>query len=160
MVSWDLSRPNFIRNWWMPLREWTLRPCPPFSARLWKLHGSVNWAWRDERKIVRVGMALNDSPAAIYPSDSKYEESRRVPFVVLHDRLRRALNQPETLLLIAGYSFQDAHLNEVLFDAIQLRERSEFIVFCYSEILSDLANRALQLQTFRLLALLKPFWVV
>jgi len=43
--------------------------------------------------------------AAIFPSDTKYEESRRVPFVVLQDRFRRALHEPETLILISGYSF-------------------------------------------------------
>jgi hypothetical protein len=51
------------------------------------------------------------------PSDAKYEESRRVPFVVLHDRLRRALQQPETLVIIAGYLFSDDDLNELIFDA-------------------------------------------
>ena len=78
----------------------------------------------------------------IYPSDTKYEESRRVPFVVLQDRLRRALHEPETLILIAGYSFSDKHLNELLFDAASRRERSEFMVFCYSDIPEVLANHA------------------
>jgi hypothetical protein len=78
---------------------------------------------------------------AIYRSDTKYEESRRVPFVVLQDRLRRALHQPETLVIVAGYSFNDAHLNELLFDGAARRERSEFIVFCYSAIPEVLAKR-------------------
>ena len=64
---------------------------PSFFVRFWKLHGSVNWLWHD-REIRRVGIsAPTDLPAAIYPTETKYEESRRVPFVVLHDRLRRAL---------------------------------------------------------------------
>jgi hypothetical protein len=116
---------------------------PAFFVRLWKLHGSVNWAWQDDRQIVRLGQpVVEGAAAAIYPSDTKYEESRRVPFVVLQDRLRRALHQPETLLIIAGYSFGDAHLNELLFDAAARRERSEFVAFCYSEIPQDLAHRA------------------
>ncbi|MPZ32041.1 MAG: SIR2 family protein [Rhodospirillales bacterium] len=116
---------------------------PAFFVRLWKLHGSVNWAWQDDQQIVRLGQPVAEgAAAAIYPSDAKYEESRRVPFVVLQDRLRRALHQPETLVLIAGYSFNDAHLNELLFDAAARRERSEFIVFCYSAIPEVLANRA------------------
>ena len=116
---------------------------PPFFVRLWKLHGSVNWARNDEGQIVRLGMAVPDSDAvAIYPSDSKYEESRRVPFVVLQDRLRRALHQPETLMLITGYSFGDDHLNEQIFDAATHRERSEFIAFCHSKIPKTLAEKA------------------
>ena len=45
-------------------------------------------------------------------------------------------------MIVAGYSFNDAHLNELLFDAAARRERSEFIVFCYSVIPEVLANRA------------------
>jgi hypothetical protein len=119
--------------------EWV----PAFFARLWKLHGSVNWAWQDDRQIVRLGQPVPEGrAAAIYPSDTKYEESRRVPFVVLLDRLRRALHHPETLLIIAGYSFGDAHLNELLFDAAVRRERSEFVAFCYEDIPDELATRA------------------
>jgi hypothetical protein len=116
---------------------------PAFFVRLWKLHGSVNWAWENERQIVRLGQpVVEGSAAAIYPSDTKYEESRRVPFVVLQDRLRRALHQPETLVVIAGYSFGDEHLNEMIFDAATRRERSEFLAFCYSTIPDELATRA------------------
>ena len=118
---------------------------PPFLVRLWKLHGSVNWRWEDgdRAEVVRSGAPVDDSSlAAIYPSDSKYDESRRVPFVVLQDRLRRALHQPETLMLISGYSFRDEHLNEMIFDAARRRQRSEFIVFSFDEIPDTLSNEA------------------
>lgn len=116
---------------------------PPFFARLWKLHGSVNWQ-RKDNEIVRLGGPVTTGqPAAIYPSETKYEESRRMPFLVLHDRFRRALNEPETIMLISGYSFCDQHLNELIFDAAQRRERSEFVALCYSAIPDDLATRAL-----------------
>ena len=116
---------------------------PAFFIRLWKLHGSVNWAWTNGDRIVRLGQPVPQAlAAAIYPSDAKYEESRRVPFVVLQDRLRRALHEPETLMLITGYSFRDEHLNEQLFDAATRRERSEFMAFCFSDIPDALASRA------------------
>ena len=125
-------------------------PGPPESdaipvsfVRLWKLHGSVNWVSGDGRQVVRLGHPVPDGrPAAIYPSDAKYDESRRVPFIVLQDRLRRALHQPETMLLITGYSFGDDHLNEHIFDAATRRARSEFIAFCYGRIPDVLAERA------------------
>lgn len=116
---------------------------PYFFVRLWKLHGSVNWQWMDG-EIVRLGQpVVSGQPAAIYPSETKYQESRRMPFVVLHDRFRRALNEPETIMLIAGYSFCDQHLNELVFEAARRRERSEFVAFCYSDIPEDLCKRAL-----------------
>ena len=116
---------------------------PPFFVRLWKLHGSVNWVWNKNGEIVRLGDAVPKGlAAAIYPADTKYEESRRVPFVVLQDRFKRALHQPETLMIIAGYSFSDDHINEQIFDAATRRQRSEFIVFSYSDIPKTLAQRA------------------
>lgn len=126
---------------------------PAFFARLWKLHGSVNWAWADGQQIVRLGHPVEEGrAAAIYPSDTKYEESRRVPFVVLQDRFRRALHQPETLVLITGYSFADDHLNELLFEAAARRERSELVAFCYSEIPTALAARALETPNIQAIA--------
>lgn len=121
-------------------REWI----PAFFARLWKLHGSVNWAWAGDGQIVRLGHPVADGEsAAIFPSDTKYEESRRVPFVVLQDRFRRALHEPETFVLISGYSFGDDHLNDMIFDAALHRPRSEFQVFCYDDIPEVLVERAL-----------------
>jgi hypothetical protein len=112
---------------------------PSSFVRLWKLHGSLNWLVTDDGRVVRTGGPVpQEHLAAIYPSDEKYDESRRVPFVVLHDRLRRALAEPETLTLVCGYSFGDAHLNEVIFDAARRYPRSEIAVFCYSSIPTQL----------------------
>jgi hypothetical protein len=116
---------------------------PAFFVRLWKLHGSVNWQCEESGEIVRLGKSVPAGlAAAIYPSDTKYQESRRVPFVVLQDRLRRALHQPETLMMVAGYSFVDQHLNELLFDAASRCKRSEFVAFCYEGIPEALAKIA------------------
>jgi hypothetical protein len=119
---------------------------PPFLVRLWKLHGSVNWAWESGPRadVVRLGGPVtDDEPAAIYPSDAKYDESRRVPFVVLQDRFRRALSHPESLVLISGYSFSDGHLNEMIFDAALRHPRSEFVAFCFDAIPDELVERAM-----------------
>jgi hypothetical protein len=129
---------------------------PSFIARVWKLHGSVNWlrdTIGDHSDIVRIGTpAVAGSPAAIYPSDTKYVDSRRVPFVVLHDRLRRALTEPETLVLIAGYSWGDQDLNEIFFEAASRRQRSEFLAFCYSMIPDTLADHAASTPNLQALA--------
>jgi hypothetical protein len=132
------------------VEEWpgtVLTRLPADFVRLWKLHGSVNWAWSEDlgTEIVRLGESVHEgTPAAIYPSDTKYEESRRVPFIVLQDRFRRALNASETLAIISGYSFSDQHLNELIFDAASHHQRSEFVSFCHSAIPDALADRALR----------------
>ena len=118
---------------------------PVTAARVWKLHGSLNWGWRRETtisEVVRFGYISRDLPVAIFPSDTKYEESRRVPFVVLQDRLRRALNEPESLTLVSGYSWGDEHLNEMFIDAAIRRPRSETVVLCYGALPERLSARA------------------
>lgn len=125
---------------------------PSFLVRLWKLHGSVHWVWSDDDSptVMRLGTpAPGGHPAAIYPSDAKYDESRRVPFLVLQDRLRRALDEPETLTLITGYAFGDQHLNETVFNAARRRPRSEFIAFCYSTIPEQVAALAATTPNFQ-----------
>jgi hypothetical protein len=124
---------------------------PNFFARLWKLHGSVNWAW-EGTQIVRYGHAVEgEQAAAIYPSELKYDESRRYPFVVLQDRFRRSLNTPESLLLITGYSFGDQHLNELIFDAAERHERTEVIAFLFDGITNELVERAELLPNLQLI---------
>lgn len=121
---------------------------PGFLVRLWKLHGSVNWAWEagGKKDVIRMGTPVKSGEvAAIYPSDTKYDESRRVPFVVLQDRFRRALYTPESLVLVIGYSWHDEHLNELLLEAAQRRPGSEIITFTRSNIPASVAEHATDL---------------
>jgi SIR2-like domain len=126
------------------------RRVPPSFVRLWKLHGSSNWATIKEggkSRIVRLGVhAPSDATVAIYPSDEKYDESRRVPFVAMMDRFRRSLCEAETILIVAGYSFGDQHINEMIFDAARRRPRSEIVAFCYSTVPDILRSEALAIR--------------
>lgn len=117
---------------------------PTFFHRLWKMHGSVSWTRNGDGEIVRRGNSDGvDAVAAIHPSESKYEDSRRAPFVILQDRLRRSLFEPETLLVTAGYSFGDQHINEVIFDAVRARPRSEFVFTHHGEVSKEAEEIAL-----------------
>jgi hypothetical protein len=124
---------------------------PTGWARVWKLHGSVSWVIEEEggsSNITRLGTkqgAPDGKALAIYPSFQKYEESRRLPFVTLADRLRRSLAVPETLVLTTGYSFGDQHINELLFDAARFYQRSEIVALFRGDIPSDVAERAIAL---------------
>ena len=124
-------RPDLVDGVNIPISE----AVPNFYHRLWKMHGSVSWTRNAAGGIVRRGNSAGvDDVAAIHPSESKYEDSRRAPFVILQDRLRRALFEPETLFVTSGYSFGDQHVNEVIFDAIKARPRSEFVFTHYGDV--------------------------
>lgn len=130
---------------------------PASFVRLWKLHGSVNWILETKDshpRILRTAVPVQASrdTVAIFPSEEKYDDSRRVPFVVLMDRFRRALAEPETILLVAGYSFSDEHLNEIIFNAVQRHPRSEVVVFCYSDAPKCLFEESLRTKNLTVLA--------
>jgi hypothetical protein len=115
--------------------------------RLWKIHGSVNWSWvtlKDgSRRIVRSDEG--ELGELILPSFHKYDESRKQPYTAMLERLRRVLTEREdTVLVTVGYSFGDEHINEIIFDALDVRDRMHVFALAYSDIAADhvLAKRA------------------
>jgi hypothetical protein len=92
---------------------------PPRWARLWKLHGSINWCLSERRSVVRKPTPEGIARRLIHPSHLKYDESRRMLYLALHDRLRSALRRPHFVMVTCGYSFRDDHLNEVLREGLE-----------------------------------------
>ncbi|WP_281983262.1 SIR2 family protein [Azonexus hydrophilus] len=92
---------------------------PPRWARLWKVHGSVNW-WRtsNDEVVRREGRFAGDRQM-IYPSHLKYDQSRRMPYLAMLDRLRAFLGRGQAVLVTCGYSFADQHLNEVILHGLR-----------------------------------------
>lgn len=96
-------------------------------SRLWKLHGSINWWGRYEGgdkktlKVVRssIGKPIEGDRQMIYPSHLKYDESRRLPYLAMLDRLKNVLARGQAVLVTCGYSFADQHLNEVIFQGLR-----------------------------------------
>ncbi|MCK9183579.1 MAG: hypothetical protein M0P13_11985, partial [Fibrobacteraceae bacterium] len=54
----------------------------------------------------------------IYPSHLKFEQSRRMPFLAMQDRLSNFLSHGQTVLIACGYSFADEHLNGIIADKL------------------------------------------
>lgn len=89
---------------------------PSRWARLWKIHGSVNWQHDKKRK--EIYRSVGGTTAVIHPSHLKYDESRKLPYLALIDRLRRFVRSGQPILITCGYSFRDQHINEVIIDAL------------------------------------------
>jgi hypothetical protein len=113
---------------------------PSSWLRLWKIHGSVNWFlykdMSDKNRITRkTGKICNPGEEVmIFPSRQKYDESRRLPFLLFQDRLRKYLSQREILLIINGYSFCDEHINEIIFQALRANKRLAVTALLYGEL--------------------------
>jgi hypothetical protein len=125
-------------------------PVPRNWVRLWKLHGSLNWRSRRDplTGVSRIVRATAVPPAAdeeliIYPSHQKYADSRRLPFLAYHDRLRHLVTSGETLLVIVGYSFSDQHLNEVIYQGLRSNSRLAVTALLFDTIASENIKRHL-----------------
>jgi SIR2-like domain len=70
----------------------------------------------------------------IFPSREKYSDSRRLPFIALHDRLRRLTASGESLLLVAGYSFSDQHINDIFFGNLRANNRFSATVLLFDSL--------------------------
>ena len=116
-------------------------------TRLWKMHGSVTWRRIEQEGRARVVRGEPD-PAGemILPSFQKYDESRQQPYAAFTDRMARFLEQDDALLIVAGFSFGDEHINNLIFGALENRPRTHVYALQYEELGEDsiLIKRAYQ----------------
>jgi hypothetical protein len=100
-----------------------------------KLHGSLDWWKRDDRKIVissgkpMFGEKLIDQ-IMIYPIYEKYIS--REPFYSLYTAFRKNLFK-EQIVIVIGYSFRDISINNALLDNLQTTETSRLIISAKSD---------------------------
>lgn len=108
--------------------------------RLWKIHGSLNWFWKEDtdsntQRIIRRSKLSDidevDNELVIYPSREKYASSKKQPFVAYFDRLKKVLLDGKLLFIFSGYSFADLHITEVIFSSLWQNKRLFVLVFCY-----------------------------
>lgn len=107
---------------------------PARWARLWKLHGSVNWTRAMNGSVVRDYTSEHLERRLIHPSHLKYDESRRMPYLALHDRLRQILREPDVVIVSCGYSFRDEHLNEVLQEGLERNPTAAVYGLLYGDL--------------------------
>jgi hypothetical protein len=116
-------------------------------TRLWKMHGSVTWRRIEQDGRYRVVRGEPDPEGEmIYPSFQKYDESRQQPYAAFTDRLTRFLEQDDALLIIAGFSFGDEHINNLIFGALENRPRTHVYALQFHEPAdeAELSKRAIQ----------------
>lgn len=122
---------------------------------LWKLHGSINWS-QDENGTVfrRATDADDDSSALVYPSHLKYDQSRRLPYLAMMDRLKNFMRRPGSILVTSGYSFRDQHINEIIDQSLRANPTASVqgLLFDKLEIYPDAKQLARGLPNLILLA--------
>ncbi len=105
-----------MSGWWSP----STFARHNLDARVFKLHGSINWAEQESSKTpLRIAPHLKkrqqaDSKIMIWPASTKYRETQLDPYAKLMEMARKSLNPQDgsqRVLLVSGYSFGDSHIN-------------------------------------------------
>lgn len=128
------------REPWFDLASIEHDAIPARWTRLWKLHGSINWEKIEEsvngNKVTRVVRVTREAAAGkvmIFPSHLKYDQSRRMPYLAMLDRLKAFFHGRDApRLIVCGYSFLDDHLNEVLLDGLRGNRNAQCFALMYS----------------------------
>jgi hypothetical protein len=105
----------------------------PHCTKLWKIHGSLGWTFDKQKEKVLRKSPDDDRDILVYPSILKYSEAKKFPYISLTDRLGNFLKQDDTVLFVCGYSFGDAHINEVLLSALKTNTTAHVFVLNYDE---------------------------
>jgi len=112
----------------------------PHLVKLWKMHGSLGWTFRDSDKAVIRQKAAPEDSILIYPSHLKYNTSKKQPYIGLIDRLCAFLQQDDAVLFTCGYSFGDNHINERIVTSLRRGANSHVIAMYYDDVSDEDGN--------------------
>lgn len=105
-----------VTGWWNP----DTFDRAGLSARVFKLHGSINWCEFENDPLPRRLGARLEIPEGgsrrilIWPASTKYRETQLDPYAQLIERARQVLRPrsgSERVLVVCGYRFGDSHIN-------------------------------------------------
>jgi hypothetical protein len=109
-----------------------------------KLHGSLDWWVRDDKKIVLDGHGKPTygeefiNRILIYPV---YEKSiSEEPFYSLYTAFRRIVSE-EKVIIVIGYSFRDLSINNAFLENLKNDEDSRIIICTRSEVVKARIKR-------------------
>lgn len=107
---------------------------PNHWTRLWKIHGSINWYLRENKDVYRSTRLEEGDSYIIHPSHLKYDQSRKMPYLALIDRLNKFLRQNSAVLILSGYSFSDDHLNDTILNALRANPTAMVIALLFGDL--------------------------
>ena len=83
------------------------------------MHGSINWRLEGKGRVSRTDSVVEKDNYLIYPSHLKYDQSRKMPYLAMMDRLKDYLLKPSAIIFFSGYSFGDEHINDIICRSLQ-----------------------------------------
>ncbi|MDV6333142.1 SIR2 family protein [Asticcacaulis sp. 201] len=110
---------------------------PARWSRLWKVHGSLNWRLVNGKDVIRSDIQDDTHCHLIYPSHLKYDQSRKMPYLAMLDRLKEFLLKPSAVLFMSGYSFGDEHINDIICRTLETNPTAQVFSFLFGSLSAD-----------------------
>jgi SIR2-like domain len=135
-ISFSDGLAGGITGWWDPSRF----DDPSLNARVIKLHGSIDWCLFDHEyfpsRLRPTGKQTpTDEQVMIWPTATKYRETQLDPYAQVLNLFRQSLRPgpgKDAVLMVAGYSFGDAHINlEIERGLRDSGERLSVLAMCF-----------------------------
>jgi hypothetical protein len=120
---------------------------------LYKLHGSINWR-RRSTAASDVIISQTDpteteyGDVMIYPSPLKVTEMNGYPYSEMLRHFSSHIHQPQSVLITIGYSFQDSHINRLIYQALSV---PSFVLIIVTPQVSDEMLRLKELNSKRII---------
>jgi len=106
---------------------------------LYKLHGSIDWVKVPRTPSNIFGIAKKDpdyqenyGDVLIYPTPMKEGETLGFPYSELIRRFASIIQQPQSVLITIGYSFNDEHINRIIWEALSIPSFN-LVIVAYSK---------------------------
>lgn len=101
----------------------------------YKIHGSVNWIDDDKDDTNFFSIMEDPNPKwdkdkniLIYPTPTKQNKSLGAPYVDLFREFQHRLLEPNTVLFVMGYGFNDEHVNDIIYRALATNTTFNLVV--------------------------------
>lgn len=113
------------------------------DAKLYKLHGSIDWVTTDDGAVLRCREEGNyfserTDRLLVYPQATKYRTTQQEPFVHLFRAFRRAIAMSqEGVLGICGYGFGDEHINKEIINNLKRPSNQLTLIAFVEEVEAD-----------------------
>ncbi len=113
-------------------------------ARITKLHGSIDWQFKEHGKIIRALLpfgAIDTHPeipqkaidhVVIYPNSAKDIETAYYPYSELFRDFSTAICRPNSAVVTYGYGFGDSHINRIIADMFTIPS-THLVIIAYSD---------------------------
>ncbi|MBQ6764515.1 MAG: SIR2 family protein [Paludibacteraceae bacterium] len=114
--------------------------------RYFKIHGSLSWIETESTttntygiKEITVSEFDEKHRIMIYPCSTKKTFSLDLPYSELFRHFAQAITQPQSVLFCIGYSFNDEHINDIIYQALSIPSFT-LIIANYSSEEDSLSN--------------------